>query len=413
MIISQDIVESVHNAWIADQQHPLRDREKRAIPEMQKFGELVDLAFRTSLIPEEGIFIQGSIAWLSRDDFRNIELKKRRSSSLTLEFSEPVPCEPNVLAKLGKVSHRQSSSIAIDWINGAPKIWGIVYWAEASRILDDIPAAFLDLRHFPPDCPGVSIDGVGSLKITRGQSIIGRIEHGQFRPSIPTPLRLFDMGRFLYEFFGIKVNLQKKIVEKKEDEQLSTVLMHSLEFLISEIDRQGGGASLILVPDNSRNQASELMDAPWNCIGSLEIRDLIEKNLEYRTNTEPSVRLQHLPFRLKTEALLRERLRSLARMATIDGAVVISSKFEVIGFGAKLRAAKWTDNVVEVRESTAVGEIDVSKWGTRHNSTINFVGKIDGAIGFVASTDGPIRGFVKTTSTHILCWPDCRESMTN
>ncbi len=54
---------------------------------------------------------------------------------------------------------------------------------------------------------------------------------------------------------------------------------------------------------------------------------------------------------------------------------------------------------------------DLSKYGTRHNSAIDFVAAVPGTIAFVVSQDGPIRGFVLKDQDTILCWPDCTTSM--
>ena len=97
----------------------------------------------------------------------------------------------------------------------------------------------------------------------------------------------------------------------------------------------------------------------------------------------------------------------------MDGALLITPEFEVVAFGAKLKSEKWKGKI----ESGPIpmhfhkNYLDFSRLGTRHNSAVNFVGAVTGAIAFVASSDGPIRAITKGDDDKVLYWPDCRISM--
>ncbi|MGB7291958.1 MAG: hypothetical protein WBD99_07290 [Thermodesulfobacteriota bacterium] len=106
-------------------------------------------------------------------------------------------------------------------------------------------------------------------------------------------------------------------------------------------------------------------------------------------------------------------LDAIAQLACIDGALIISTQFNVVAFGSKLSAPKWSGSVLIGPDGFGGGGgiFDVSKLGTRHNSAINFVGSCTDSIIFVISQDGPIRGFAYQDSNTIFCWPDCSVSM--
>jgi hypothetical protein len=97
----------------------------------------------------------------------------------------------------------------------------------------------------------------------------------------------------------------------------------------------------------------------------------------------------------------------------VDGALVITEKFEVLSFGATLRAPRWKGQVVVGPYGFIDGgeEFEHRMLGTRHHSVMNFIGECAESIGFVISQDGPIRGFIKKDAETLLCWPDCRVSM--
>jgi DNA integrity scanning protein DisA with diadenylate cyclase activity len=116
---------------------------------------------------------------------------------------------------------------------------------------------------------------------------------------------------------------------------------------------------------------------------------------------------------LKADEALRQRLNALSRFALLDGAVLLTSEFELVGFGAKLRAEPFKENVIEGADGFGGGgqPFDFSRLGTRHNSALAFVAAVAGTVAFVASTDGPIRGIGRQMDGRIHCWPDCRLSM--
>src|SRR6185503_16756515 len=138
IIISQDLVAQVRHAWISDQQNPQRERRERPIPDSERLGMLLDIVFRTSMMPEEGRHVRANVAWLSMEDFREHELKRARRSELALKFERPTPLDPAVLAKLGRTTESGSSSLLVDWFDeddDVPMIWGMIYYVRARRAL--------------------------------------------------------------------------------------------------------------------------------------------------------------------------------------------------------------------------------------------------------------------------------------
>ena len=106
-------------------------------------------------------------------------------------------------------------------------------------------------------------------------------------------------------------------------------------------------------------------------------------------------------------------MSNLADLAKMDGALILTPKFDIVGFGVKLKAPKWEGAIQcgPVPYSITEQTLDFSRLGTRHNSALNFVGSVDGAIAFVASSDGPIRALTKDDEGKVVYWPDCRISM--
>src|SRR4030095_4262570 len=133
IIISSDLVAQVRHAWIADQQHPQRARRHCPIRDSDRLGALLDVAFRASMSSEPGRPVRASVAWLSMQDFREQELKRARYSELVLKFERARPLDAALLARLGRTTQSGASSLLVDWVAGAPAIWGMVYYRRGLR----------------------------------------------------------------------------------------------------------------------------------------------------------------------------------------------------------------------------------------------------------------------------------------
>lgn len=417
MIISPHLTMAVQRAWISDQEHPHRERDKRSYPDEARFAEILDIAFRASLTNEEGKPVRGSMTCLSEDELLSLEIPKRRDTPLVLRFSVPRPLDPQILGKLAPATSAGFSSLLISWVEDIPKVWGIIYYSRGLSPLTEIPAGIPESRHFAPDTLTIAISGAGSLLVTRGGSVIGRIEKGEFRPAVPTPFHSGAMGPILNELFEIKTR-DSRYLATDQDGFKAGVLFDCLNYLLLQIDRRGGGATIIFVPEESIRSATAFAGFPWKCEGDIELGKLIRARIRYDEEASRSKEAKEAIFRslfvMKANEELRNRLNGIARLASLDGAVLLTPSFDVLGFGVKLSAPSFPGEVREGPDGFGGGGglMDFTRFGTRHNSALGFIASVQKAVGFIASTDGPIRGLAKSTEAeNITCWPDCRLSM--
>jgi len=110
-------------------------------------------------------------------------------------------------------------------------------------------------------------------------------------------------------------------------------------------------------------------------------------------------------YRLDTDAHLAELDEGLfemshliAALADVDGAVVLSKRFEVLGFGAEI--AGDLPRVAEVRRGLDLEgeafETEVTEGvGTRHRSAYRFCAAVAGSLAIVVSQDGGVRFVTK------------------
>jgi len=412
VVINQDLVAQVRHAWIADQQHPQHGRRARAIPDSERLGILLDTVFRASMLADSGTPVRASIAWLSPSDFQDHEMKHARHSELMLRLERARPLEPALIAELGRTTESGSSSLLVDWSGGAPMIWGILYYQRGARTLDELPGTIEEGVHGAPDCPILSIEGVGSILVARGDAVVGRVTRGEFARAVSTPFYPHAMGLILHELFGLRMTLKANRYVDDGDNAYGNGLLECLKYLLERLDREGGGALVVFVPQSSTQDALQHAELPWATAGSLELRRLLsarirhEKAVNERQWLSPSCVT-------KAQALMRSRLDALARLACLDGALLLSPDFELVGFGARLRAPEWGGTVMEGPDGFGGGgrPFDASRLDARHAAATAYVGAVPGAVAFVASADGPIRALARKGFGPIQCWPDCRPSM--
>lgn len=413
MFINDQLVRDVLRAWIDDQNHPGRGRAQKPIPTEADLAALLDTTLRASFLKEEGKPVLTSITWVSPSDFDAHEIGRARESRLTLDFDTPIAFEAHNIAKLSGIVNGKSGALLACRAESGAHIWGICYFTRGTDPIGQIPAGTLEVHHSSPDYPTVTITGVASVQITRSGSVVGRIETGSFQKAQATVLTSYMLGQYLYRLIGIEVDFRTRTFKNEEETAIAFSFRDCVEFIIDVLSQRRTGATIIFVPPKLQGRALSESFTAWGIHGSLEIDRLQRARIRYGKQAQENASRSQILFRLVTDQALRDRLRNLVDLACVDGALLLTPSFEVIGFGVKLKSQKWDRELKHgpVVPEGELLELDFSRLGTRHNSARDFVGSINGAIAFVASSDGPIRALVKSTEEKIWYWPDCRVSM--
>ncbi len=412
MLINSQLALEVLAAWEADQNHPARSRSKKPTPSEKDISILLDTTFKASLLREEGRTVTTCVTWISQTEFSSNEMGRMRDSRLTLEFDTPISFEAYNLAKLNGIVNGKTGTLLAHRTDSEAYIWGICYFMRGTGPIGEIPATSMEIRHFRPDYLTVTITGVGSMQITRGGSVVGRIEGGKFLKSHATVLTSSMLGRYLYPLIGTEIDTSGKF-KNQNDADITTSFLNCVEFIIEVLSQRRMGATVIFVPPDLKERALAEAETAWRVHGSLEFEKLQRARLKYKKEENKDLNTLGTLFRLKIDQALRHRLRSLVDLASIDGAILLTPSFEVLGFGMKLKSPKWEKEILHgpIVPPSEKQELDFSHLGTRHNSALNFVGSIKGAVAFVASSDGPIRALVRSADDIVLYWSDCRISM--
>lgn len=392
------LIEQILKAWEFDQSHPHRDRKPIPIPKIDVVKNVFECAFQASLEKEEGKPITFSLAILLKEELKETKKAPLRQHMI-VHFSDDLPFTIEAITKISSAFDPRTAALLV-----CPKkniIWGATIFQKSFSRFEKIPAANLQYDTFRPDTMMITAISTGNLIISRGDSMIGQFKNGKFEPAIPTPFISKAMGNFIIK------NISNDSGYLEYENFYWHIYRDSLDYLLSEISMRGQGGTLIIFPKKHRKEYKEKIEEKYLVGQDLQIEVLILEKLAQPKKNKGFV------SEVLYNKLLAERFNTIAQLACIDGALILSTQFEVFSFGSKLTAQKWSGSLQIGPDGCGGGggNFDNTILGTRHNSVINFIGECPDAVGFVIFQDGPIRGFTKKDDKTILCWPDFRVSV--
>jgi hypothetical protein len=312
------------------------------LPDTTTIQAIVDAAFWSSLRREEGFIPKISLAFLSPQETKNAML-----------FERPLPLDPGVLTKVAPAVERPGIHLGV-W----PGEQGLAVWGAT--------------RAVPSLCFVVEVAAPGLIVIKHHSSE--------------------TMGKFVN--VAVLEGDQVKIVDERaaaipDCPALLTALLgsespaawvHSVNVLVQlavSMRAHGRGGLLLIVPAS---------DGPW--------RESIVSPIPYAVSPPFSdlAELANSPSD-DTRRILRT-VDAVAGLSAVDGAVVLTKQYEVLGFGAKItrrRGHALVEQVI-VTEPIEGGEATFvhpeKLGGTRHLSAAQFVQDQQDCAALVASQDG-------------------------
>jgi hypothetical protein len=195
-------------------------------------------------------------------------------------------------------------------------------------------------------------------------------------------------------------------------EMLSYLSIYATQEILRRVRLLGHGGTIIFVPPGRRWERS-VEPVFYACELRLSEMERIAKALEGELREAGEGKpagegLRHTILHKGVEligshqykAFVGAAARRITHLSTVDGATILSENFEVLAFGAKLKAPRRGAKAATVTrfiplEGTSDGAevpLDQEFRGTRHLSAAQFVFNNPGAIAFVVSQDGGITG---------------------
>jgi len=343
-----------------------------------------------------------------------------------LEFARHLEFNALELRRLSSAAHfsRTLIGVRIDPNNG-PEIWGLVH--SGPRWLHAIHGGRGSAPPLP-DALTISVTGPGELDVGKGREVIGHLAEGRvFEPS----LNLFQ-SQWLQEWFAsIRQERQEIHEEAKKgaaepwaelEPDLTRVIgQHMMKRLIAGMRAFHHGGTLVVVPPEMADvfcSENPYLSIKYGFVDSeprARFRTLIINVMntlakiagdqhsiigwrDYQQTTNPDI--------IKLDEAIFEMSHLVAALSTVDGAVVLTRRFELLGFGAEIHCESTDLNFVakalDLEGDHSVIE-SVHAVGTRHRSAYRICNAHKDVLSIILSQDGNVQ-FARWKDDNVMYW---------
>jgi hypothetical protein len=307
---------------------------------------VVDAAFWASLRREENYLPRISLALLPPDLAAN-----------PVTFATPLPLSPAALVKVAPAVERRGIHLGVWRDNGVLRVWGTTRVVPASCMVLEVAApGLLVIKHHRGD--GGKYVNVAVLEADRVKMIS---DHAMVQPDCPA------LVTSLLGYEGPGWNSQLNVL---------------VELAVS-IRAHGRGGIMLMVPTGSTAWRESIVEPIPYSINPVYngLADVVARSFADRARRE-------------WQDEMEDTVRAVAGLTAVDGATVITDRYELLAFGAKIARREGFPLVEETAVTEPIEDSEVvvghpsRLGGTRHLSAAQFVHDQHDAVALVASQDG-------------------------
>lgn len=428
-----DLVLLVQSAWAT--KNRMRSEKRPPLPAVESLTELLSLAYHTSLLLEEGRKLQFRIIYLPRGSSKKITEARHRNSRLAV-FTEDRALNVAELRRLAPAADSTRTMICADHDSEAGwRVWGLLdtgaNWWQFSRHEASSGTP-------PPQDLAISSPGPGEIIVSSGGGVLLTLRNGTvFLPqgsalyAGPINTHLEPTRRQLYSDSLRRLKIKNWDEEGRDNDYPKRFYDMCLSRILSGIRELAHGGTLLVVPNQLSVSDPRLADrvnikhpCDYDYFWELMLRHLeLHKKYydlhfplwESKAPIDPE-KYQQISMlksrKIDNDEALRDAVRFIASLSAVDGALVITDRFRVLGFGAEVTAQSPALREVKIAvnpEATIKNGVSIEAYGTRHRSAFRFCFTYEDAIAFIVSSDGGVKA-TKRIGSEILLWPEAQAS---
>jgi hypothetical protein len=310
-------------------------------PETAAIEEMINTAFWASLRREEGYVPTISLAFLPPEQSEN-----------PMIFETPIALTPESLSRLAPAVERPGIHLGVWYRAQDLLVWGTTRSIPAfCFVLEVITPGLLVVKHRRADESGKFVN----VAVIEGDEVKVLLHEAAAVSDVPNVLKaLLGYDSPIPSRSGVNVLVQ---------------------LAVSMRAHKRGGA-LLVVPANAETWRESTLQPIRYAVSPpyTELRDLMSYDAEERP--------------------VRRAIDTIAGLTAVDGATVITDRYELLAFGVKIvrrygRPRVERVNVTEPVEGTMAAVVHPSTLGgTRHLSAAQFIQDQQDAVALVASQDG-------------------------
>lgn len=403
-----------------------RDRSPKSPPPSRAgLVELLDTAFLASLTYDERRPTRFGLILCPRDERQLLS-----NGNAPLRFANPLPFDPAHVRSLAPAADPSRVLIGVEVVSEDEHrklhIWGL---------LDTGSSWSGFLRHErnsgrnPPDLVTVTSTEPGHLLVTRGGATIAILRGGSI--IFPRQNVLSGDGPIGKFFHNAQALCYQEACKCLKVERYSAIdatwpqrsYLVMVERLLLNIASRNHGGALLLMPDVWRTEIrtwSPVVSVKYD-IEDHRIWDLLIRSLElhrkyYDLKLSPKVLDREEYRELESyehqregvDDQMRDSVAFTGSLSGVDGAVIMTDKFHVIGFGAEVTAPAPVLHTIRSAKDITGTEFEIMSadaFGTRHRAAFRYCWSLPQAIAFVISQDGGVRA-VRRVGDDVIMWSE-------
>jgi hypothetical protein len=355
--------------------------------------QLVNTAYFASLTPEESKLHPFTIAFFSPHDTA-YSVPQRGWAPIV--FRDPRPFTPAEVAKLSPaLDFSQTAMCVCEGTAGALEIWGLLIHSRSIHKLrtGESSGGF----SLGPPHLRIRVPHSGHLIFEEG---ITRIIEYRIGEIVTDPLPVFrEDGPILRFLQSYKCPRELPIG-------------YPFALLARRILDLGHGGMVLLVNEDRIAAAQKALDVKYKqehdfnyleWLGqAAEIQQLFRQQ-SYTNADRSDWRVRDYQIAEAFEHI-KEAAEALANLAMVDGALVLTTRLNVLGFGAKVQSPPPSQAYRALNTLGSQAEtIDLKTFGTRHNAAAAFANQFPDALAYVCSEDG-VASVFKSRADKLLLW---------
>jgi hypothetical protein len=415
-----DLARFLHERWDEDR--------AGALPDQGTLETLISVCYQAGLLHEEERAVTFRMILC---DPALLPLREGPPGGThRLEFPAPRPFDIQEIRRLSPAAdyYRSLIGVCFDEEEGL-RVWGLVHtgprWLRGGQ----------GGRDAPPPLPSaliLRVHGPGRIAVDVGLEALCKLEEGRISD---TSMDVFD-SRWLPDTFapvrgeiaeihaGLREQARKKgeVWARLDNDIIRVIGQHTIKRIISAVRDSHHGGTLIIVPPSLagdiledryvslkykfidaeprrrfRTLIVDVMNALARSCAGTPARDPVGWD-DYESSSDRQL--------TRLDEAIFEVAHLIAGLTAVDGAVVMTQRFEMLGFGGEisggLPAVKTVARALDV-EADAVVEESVGGVGTRHRSAYRLCNELGDVIAVVISQDGNVR-FVKRKDDAVTYW---------
>jgi len=418
----KDLARFVYERWERDtkelaESHASHGERPDALPPLEVLEWIISTCYQASLLSEERRPV--ALRLILGDPTRFPTDSGPPTGLQPLVFEERLPFTPEELRALSPaaVFHRSLVGVSLDQDN-TPHIWGIVQsgpnWMKALR------GGRGASGHLPPHLV-IYVTGPGRIEVNCGLNTIGQLSDGAV---FGRSMNIFDSKWYAEAFAPIRAEVvslhnAERAMRGRDwaelDPQLIKVVgQHMTKRIIASMRNSHHGGTLIFVPPEMANELEaknpyinvkyRFHESAARSRFRLLLLQIMEQLAVYfgqegkNPESKPIGWREYALSRNEGLTVLGESIfemgHLIASLSTIDGAVLVTKRWELLGFGGEILCGdadiSYVARALDLEGDNVIMESAVGV-GTRHRSVFRFCSEHHDAIGIVASQDGDVR----------------------